>query len=47
VDEAYNNFEKAFAAALEEAHSNYQAATPDNVKTLAYQVIEDISMIPY
>ena len=46
VDDAYSNFQKAFAAALEEAHSNDEVTTPDNVKALAYQLIEAIAAIP-
>jgi hypothetical protein len=47
VDEAYNNFKKAFDAAVQAANSDYEVTTPDNVKALANQVIDTISAIPF
>ena len=47
VDEAYQSFQKAFDAAVQAAHSNYEATTPDNVKALANQVIDTIQAIPF
>ena len=46
VDAAYKNFEQAFGAAVQAAHNNYDATTPDNVKALANQVIDAIAAIP-
>ena len=47
VDAAYQAFQKAFDAAVQDAHSNYDATTPDNVKALANQVLADIQAIPF
>jgi hypothetical protein len=47
VDAAYQDFQKAFDAAVQAAHSNYDATTPDNVKALANQVIAAIQAIPF
>jgi len=47
VDEAYNNFKRAFDAAVQAANNNDEATTPDNVKALANQVIATISAIPF
>ena len=47
VDEAYNNFLKAFDAAVKAANNNYEVTTPDNVKVLANQVIDAIAAIPF
>jgi hypothetical protein len=47
VDEAYNDFKKAYDAAVQAAHNNLDATTPDNVKALANRVIETISAIPF
>ena len=46
VDAVYKNFEQAFGAAVQAAHNNYDATTPDNVKALANQVIDAIAAIP-
>jgi len=47
VNEAYNNYQKAFDNAVQAAHSNYEAPAPANVKALANQVTEAIAAIPY
>jgi len=47
VNEAYNNFQKAFAEAVQAAHNDYEVTTPDNVKALANKVIEAIAAIPF
>ena len=47
VNAAYASFQKAFEAAVQDAHSNLDVTTPDNVKALANQVIEAISAIPF
>jgi hypothetical protein len=47
VDAAYAKYEAAFNEAVQAAHNNYEAPTPDNVKALAYEVIRVISAIPY
>ena len=47
VDDAYNNFKKAFDAAVQDAHGDLEVTTPDNVKALANQVIDAISAIPF
>lgn len=47
VDAAYKNYKQAFDAAVQDAHSNLDVTTPDNVKVLANQVIEAISAIPF
>jgi hypothetical protein len=46
VNAAYAQFESAFKAAVQAAGSNYEVTTPDNVKTLANQVINAVSAIP-
>src|SRR5277367_635487 len=38
VNTAYHAYQKAFAAAVEQAHFNTDAPTPDNVKQLADQL---------
>ena len=47
VNEAYNNYQKAFDDAVQASHSDYEAAAPANVKALANQVIEALAAIPY
>src|SRR5262245_4758280 len=47
VNEAYNNYQKAFEDAVQAAHSNYETPAPANVKALANQVIDIIAAIPY
>jgi hypothetical protein len=47
VNAAYVKYQAAFDEAIATAHSNYDAATPDNVKVLAFEVIRVISAIPY
>jgi hypothetical protein len=46
VDEAYKNYQTAFAAAVKAANGNYEVTTPDNVKALANQVLQAIAAIP-
>jgi hypothetical protein len=46
VNEAYNNYQTAFAAAVKAANGNYEVTTPDNVKALANQVLQAIAAIP-
>jgi ABC-type uncharacterized transport system auxiliary subunit len=38
VSEAYDAYQEAFNGAVQQAHSNYDAPTPDNVKALANQL---------
>ena len=47
VDEAYKNYQTAFAAAVKEANGNYEVTTPDNVKALANQLLQAIAAIPF
>jgi hypothetical protein len=44
---ACQNNQKEFAAAVQAAHNNYEATTPDNVKALANQVVDAISAISF
>jgi hypothetical protein len=46
VNAAYAEFESAFKAAVQAAGSNYEVTTPDNVKSLANQVINAVNAIP-
>lgn len=46
VDKAYQSYKTAFDAAVEQAHSNYDAPTPDNVKQLAEQLLSILGSIP-
>ena len=46
VNEAYNNYQTAFAAALKAANNNDEVTTPDNVKALANQLLQVIGAIP-
>jgi hypothetical protein len=43
---AYAEYQTAFTQALQDAHGNYDAPTPDNVKALANNLIEVVSAIP-
>ena len=47
VDAAYKNFKEAYDAAVQAAHNNLEATTPDNVKALANRVIQTIAAIPF
>ena len=47
VDEAYKNYQTAFAAAVKAANGNYEVTTPDNVKALANQLLQAIAAIPF
>ncbi len=44
---AYSNYRTAFDEALQAANGNYNAPTPDNVKTLANEAIRILSSILY
>ena len=46
VTSAYQAYKTAFDAAVQQAHSNYDAPTPDNVKQLADQLLSVLSAIP-
>ncbi|HXI73000.1 MAG TPA: hypothetical protein VNN22_21885 [Verrucomicrobiae bacterium] len=46
VNAAYQAYKTAFDAAVQQAHSNYDAPTPDNVKQLANQLLSILSAIP-
>ena len=46
VNTAYHAYQKAFDAAVEQAHSNTDAPTPDNVKQLADQLLLILGSIP-
>jgi hypothetical protein len=46
VSAAYKAYQTAFNAAAAQAHSNYAAPTPDNVKELADQLLSVLSAIP-
>lgn len=46
VTSAYGAYKTAFDAAVQQAHSNYDAPTPDNVKQLADQLLSVLSAIP-
>jgi hypothetical protein len=45
VDAAYNAYEAAFNQAVQQAHANYDAPTPDNVKALANQLLSLLGTI--
>ena len=47
VNAVYKNYKEAFDAAVQAAHSNYDATTPDNVKALANQLLATIGAIPF
>jgi hypothetical protein len=46
VDQAYQAYKSAFDAAVQQAHGNYDAPTPDNVKQLADQLLLTLSAVP-
>jgi hypothetical protein len=46
VNAAYQSYKTAFDAAVQQAHSNYDAPTPDNVKQLADQLLSLLGSIP-
>jgi len=46
VTPAYQAYQTAFDAAVQQAHSNYDAPTPDNVKQLADQLLSLLGSIP-
>ncbi len=47
VNEAYDNYQKAFDDAVQAANSNYEAPAPAKVQALANQVLDAIAAIPY
>jgi hypothetical protein len=47
VEKAYVDYDVAFEAAVQAAHGNLDAPTPDNVKALATEVIRVVETIPY
>jgi uncharacterized lipoprotein len=46
VDSAYQAYKTAFDAAVQQANSNYDAPTPDNVKQLADKLLSILGSIP-
>jgi len=46
VNSAYQAYKTAFDAAVQQANSNYDAPTPDNVKQLADQLLSILGSIP-
>jgi hypothetical protein len=46
VTSAYKAYQTAFNEAAQQAHSNYNTPTPDNVKQLADQLLSVLSSIP-
>jgi hypothetical protein len=46
VGAAYKAYQAAFNEAVRQAHSDYNAPTPDNVKQLANQLLSLLSSIP-
>src|ERR1700685_3322181 len=46
VNKAYQDYKTAFAAAAQQANSNYDAPAPDNVKQLANHLLSIIASIP-
>ncbi len=46
VNAAYQAYKTAFDAAVQQAHANYDAPTPDNVKQLADQLLSILGAIP-
>jgi hypothetical protein len=46
VNTAYHAYQKAFDAAVEQAHSDTNAPTPDNVKLFADRLLLILSSIP-
>ncbi len=47
VNAAYAEYKAAFDEALQAAHGNYDAPTPENVKVLANEIIRILSSLPY
>ncbi len=47
VNAAYNSYTAAYQQALQAAQNNKNAPAPDNVKSLADQVISAIAAIPF
>ena len=47
VNAAYKNYTAAFQEALQAAHNNYGAPTPENVKELAEELLRILSSMPY
>jgi hypothetical protein len=45
VSMAYDAYQKAFNEAVQQAHSNYDAPTPDNVRALANQLLSILGTI--
>jgi hypothetical protein len=46
VNTAYQNYKTAFDAAVQQANSNFDAPTPDNVRQLADQLLSVLGSIP-
>jgi uncharacterized lipoprotein len=46
VNNDYQAYKTAFEAAVQQANSNYDAPTPDNVKQLANQLLSILGSIP-
>jgi hypothetical protein len=46
IGAAYKAYQTAFNEAVRQAHSDYTAPTPDNVKQLANQLLSLLSSIP-
>ena len=46
VNAAYQSYKTAFDAAVQQAHSNYDAPTPGNVKQLADRLLLILGSIP-
>jgi hypothetical protein len=46
VNTAYHAYQTAFDAAVQQANSNYDAPTPDNVRQLANQLMTVLGSIP-
>ena len=47
VNAAYKEYKAAFDQALQAARDNYDAPTPENVKTLANEIIRMLWAMPY
>jgi hypothetical protein len=47
VNSIFARYQAAFQAAVQAAHSNYEITTPDNVKTLANELIAVLSALPF
>jgi len=47
VEKAYADYDTAYDAAVQAAHGNLDAPTPDNVKALATELIRVVETIPY